>query len=135
MVDYPGVSELTQLRAKQQLARIYLRERDDDKALALFKDLIADGLHKGRDKDKYAEFTAFGLALKYIILSLEKKWHESAEVMTQLSNYRDDLRDSEMRRLVEDAIVANRKHLGAASGKELDEWFKEQSKPKGPPAP
>ena len=73
--------------------------------------------------------------MKGVILSREEKWHESAEAMTQLWNYHDDLRDGKMSKLVQDAMIANRAHLGAASGKELDEWFKAQSKPKGGAGP
>ena len=34
MIDYPGVSEYVALRAKQQLARIYLHEEEFDRAIA-----------------------------------------------------------------------------------------------------
>jgi tRNA A-37 threonylcarbamoyl transferase component Bud32 len=135
VIDYPGVSDLTQLRAKQQQARICLfRESDLDHALTVFNELlsmISKDEHKGRDKDKYAEFTAFALAGKGGILSLQKKYRESTEVWKQFWNYRDDLRDNKMNKLVQDAMNANRENLGPASGKEWDDWLKEHFKPAG----
>ena len=122
VVDYPGVSEYVQLRAKQQLARIYLHTDDFNRALIAFDELASL-------KDDYAEIKAFGLAGKCGTLTLMERYADSAEVNAELWNYRNDLRDGEMEQLLRVATERNRKELGAASGKEWDDWFKEHFKP------
>jgi serine/threonine-protein kinase len=128
VVDFPGVSDLVQLRAKQQLARIYLREDDYNRALIAFDELASL-------KDDYKEIRAFGLAGKCGTLFLMKRYAESAEVNEQLLKYRNDLRDAEMGRLLQGATEGNRQELGAASGKEWDDWFKEHFKSEGQNTP
>ena len=76
VIDYPGVSELVALRAKQQLVRIYLREEDYDRAIEVCDELAATS-------DNNAEFKAFGLAGKCGALSLQEKYRESADVLDQ----------------------------------------------------
>ena len=78
---------------------------DRDHALTVFNELLAmisKDEHKGRDKQKYAEFAAFALAGKCVILSSQQKYRESADVMKQLWDYRDDLRDNKMNKLVQE---------------------------------
>ncbi len=126
VIDYPGVSELTKLRAKQQQARVCMREADNH-ALAVFDQLLAmisKDEPKRRDNDKYAEFTAFALAGKCVILSKQNKPHESADFMKQLSSVRDELRDNQMKLLLREALNRNQKNLGPALGKEWDDWLK-----------
>ena len=93
VVDYPGVSQLVQLRAKQQLARIYLHEDDFNRAFIAFDELAAE--------DDYTEIKAFGLAGKCVTLSLMERYADSAEVDAELWYYRDDLRDGEMEQLLQ----------------------------------
>ena len=108
--------------AKQQLARIYLHTDDFNRALIAFDELASL-------KDDYAEIKAFGLAGKCGTLTLMERYADSAEVNAELWNYRNDLRDGEMEQLLRVATERNRKELGAASGKEWDDWFKEHFKP------
>ena len=64
VIEYPGVSELVALRAKQQLVRVYLRELDFSHAIELCDELSATS-------DNNAEIKAFGLAGKCGALSLQ----------------------------------------------------------------
>jgi serine/threonine-protein kinase len=126
VVDYPDVSEQTQLRAKQQLARIYLHDNDFNRALVVFDELAAA-------KDNNADIKAFGLAGKCVTLYLMERHADSAEVNEQLWSYRNDLRDNEMEVLLRFATEKNREELGT-SGKKWDDWFK-QLKPDGQNTP
>ncbi len=91
--------------------------------------MISKDEHKGRDKQKYAEFTAFALAGKCVILSSQQKYRESADVMKQLWDYRDDLRDNKMNKLVQEAVNVNLQNLGPATGKDWEKWLKAHLKP------
>jgi hypothetical protein len=116
VIDYPGVSEFVALRAKQQLARIYLRQDDFARALEVFDELAAT-------PDNNAEFKAFGLAGKCGVLSLEKKYAESAEVLNQFLPWQQDLRDSQMKKMLRHTIDKNRENLGAPTSPQWDEWL------------
>jgi serine/threonine-protein kinase len=120
VVGYQGVSDLVKFRAEQQLARIYLKGADFNRALAIFDDLASL-----KDNTANEEFIAFGLAGKCVTLYVMKRYADSAEVNEQLWHYRDSLRDREMERLLRGATEGNRQELGAASGKQWDDWFKE----------
>jgi eukaryotic-like serine/threonine-protein kinase len=119
VIDYPGVSELVSLRAKQQLVRIYLiREGQFDRAIAVCDELASTS-------DNNAEFKAFGLVGKCVALSAQGKYAESAKVLGQFFRYRDDLHDPQLTRLLRETIDRNREHLGPPSAPELEEgWLK-----------
>ena len=104
VIDYPGVSELVALRAKQQLARIYLiRQGNFPRAIE-----VCNELAKSSDK----EFKAFGLAGLCGALSLEKKYAESAEVYEKFKPYGPDLLDKQMEHFLRLAVERNREKLG-----------------------
>ncbi len=124
VVDYPDVSELVQLRAKQQLARIYLHGNDFNRALAIFDELASL-------RDNYPEIKAFGLAGKCGTLYLMKRYADSAEVNEQLLDYLPKLQDAEMEQLLRAATEGNRKETGAVSGKKWDDWLRDHFKPEG----
>jgi serine/threonine-protein kinase len=115
VIDYPNVSELVALRAKQQLARIYLfRQQDFGRAIQVCDELVSL-------PDDHAEFKAFGLAGQCGALSLQKKYHESAKVLDQFWRFREDLQDSQMKKLVDRTIDRNRENLGAPTDDQLEE--------------
>ena len=116
VIDYPDVTELVALRAKQQLIRLYLFGGEYDRAIKLCEELAATS-------DSNAEFKAFGLAGECGALSLQEKYHESAEVMDQFWPWREDLRDRQMVKLVRGTIERNREKLGAPTSLQWDEWF------------
>jgi len=119
VINYPGVSQLVALRAKQQLARIYLLEKDYNRSIEICDELASTSGNN-------AEFKAFGLAGKAGALSLQGKYHESAEVVAQLEQWRKDLRDTEMRLLVRHTIEKNNEKLGAPTPDQWEEWLSEQ---------
>jgi hypothetical protein len=124
VIDYFPDKQYYVLRAKQQLARIYLRQRDYPPALATF-----DALAAAPDQDR--EFRAFGLAGKCLVLTLLKRYRESADVLEELWSCRQDLKDWQMRRMLDYVIRENRSKLGPQTGAEWDVWLNEQFHPEG----
>ena len=109
-------------RAKQQLARIYLRKSDYDRALAAFRELAAL-------EESEQELRAFGLAGECGVLSLEGKYAESAAIAEQLRPLRNKLKDPQMQKLVAYAIRKNRSQMGTESSKQWGKWLDEQFGP------
>ena len=124
VAEYFPDNEYFVYRAKQQLARIYLRERDYDRAMTVFEELSAAS-------DKDAEFRAFGLAGKCFVLCSLKRHRESADVLEQFWPIHQELRDWQMRRILPHVVDEIRKKLGAQTGAEWDEWLSEQFHPEG----
>jgi serine/threonine-protein kinase len=106
-------------RARQQLARIYLRERDYDRAMAVFEELAGAA-------DSNPEFRAFGLAGKCGILTLEGKYRESAAALDDLWPIHQGLRDVQMQKMLDYVIQENRSKLGPQTSKQWDDWLNEQ---------
>jgi eukaryotic-like serine/threonine-protein kinase len=111
-------------RAKQQLARIYLRARDYDRAMSVFDEL-------SNTTGPGGEFRAFGLAGKCGVLSLEGKHRESANVLDELWLIHDQLQDVQMRRMLDYVIKENRSKLGPQTAPEWKQWLDEQFHPRG----
>jgi serine/threonine-protein kinase len=118
VIEYPTVSELVTLRAKQQLVRIYFRDMQFDRAIEVCDELA-------RTSDNNAEFKAFGLAGKCGALSLKKQYAESARVLDQFWPYREDLHDPGMAKLLRETIDNNREKLGSPTAPQWDDWLKE----------
>ena len=119
VIDYPGVSDYVALRAKQQLVRIYLHENDFNRAIELCDELAATS-------DNNAEFKAFGLAGKCVALSAQQKYRESADVLYQFLPWREDLRDSQMTKLLRSAIEKNGEILGPPTSLQWEDWLQEK---------
>jgi serine/threonine-protein kinase len=117
VIEYFPEKEYVVRRAKQQLARIYLREDDYAQAMAIFEEFARYG-------DTDGEFRAFGLAGKVGVLTLQKKYKESADVLDDLWPIRSELRDAQMQRMLDNAIKVNRTQLGPLSQQKWDEWLK-----------
>lgn len=108
-------------RAKQQLARIYLRESNYDRAMAIFEELAA--LDATED-----ELRAWGLAGKCAVLALQGQHKDSAAVLSQLLPIRQKISDPLMRRMLNGAIRANQSQLGGHSMQQWDQWLKQMPK-------
>jgi serine/threonine-protein kinase len=107
------------LRAEEQLALIYLREGNLDRAMAIFEKLA-------RLSDDEAELRAFGLAGMYGVLSLRGKYDQCDAVLNQLLPVRDKLTSEPIERLLNHAIDRNRSKLAPQTAGQWDKWFKEQ---------
>ncbi len=105
VIEYFPEKQYLVRRAKQQLARIYLREGKYARALKIFDEFAA------LDETE-PEFRAFGLAGKCGVLTLQGRYHESAAVMEQLWPIRAKLQDSQIRQLLHHAVRKNRSELG-----------------------
>ncbi len=119
VIEYFPEKKAVVRRAKQQLARIALRQRNDAQAMALFDALAADP-----DEDK--ELRAFGLAGEVGLLTLQGKYQESAKVLDELLPIRDELRDEPMRKMLDYAIKENRDKLGPQSRAQWDKWLQSE---------
>lgn len=112
---YPASAPLVR-RAKQQLARIYLREGRHRDAMDLFEQFAVEGPGE--------EFRAFGLAGKAAILTLQGRYRESAETMETLWPIHDKLRDGQMQQLVSTVLKKNRSEIGPnPSNEQWQQWL------------
>ena len=84
--QYYPENPLKTLRARQQMARLYLRDGDFAAALSLFEDLAKPA----RD----AEFRAFGLAGQVVVFTAQKKNDRALEALEKLRLVRDHLLDT-----------------------------------------
>lgn len=113
------------LRAEQQLALIYLREGDMDRAMTIFEKLANRG-------DDEAELRAFGLAGMCGVLSIREDYTGSNAVLAQLLPIRDKLAWCRpMVELVDHAVKRNNARLGLRTAHEWDTWLKEQFRDDG----
>lgn len=124
VIGYFPDKEYFTLRAQQQLALIYLRDGDFDRAMPIFERLAKLG-------DDEAELRAFGLAGQGGVLSLRGAYRESARVLDQLWPMRDKLTSEPMQKLVEAAVKKNRSHLGPNTAHEWGDWFEQQFREDG----
>lgn len=106
-------------RAKQQLARIYLREGSYEQAMALFDEFAFGGEPDG-------EMRAFGLAGQCGVLTLQGRYRESAAILAQLWPIRHQLRDPQMRQMLGHVVRKNRSELGAHTTREWEQWLSDQ---------
>ncbi|MBN2475344.1 MAG: serine/threonine protein kinase [Pirellulales bacterium] len=119
VLDYFPDKQYFTRRAKQQLARIHLREGDYDQALILFNGFADPG-------EPDVGLRAFGLAGKCGVLTLLGKYGESALVLDELWPIRSELRDEQMRKLLDSVVKTNQSNLGAHSTRQWDEWLAEK---------
>jgi eukaryotic-like serine/threonine-protein kinase len=104
-------------RAKQQLAMIYLRDEDYDRALEIFQELASLD-------DTEKELQAFGLAGESGILTMQGEYQKSAAMIDRLLPNIDKL-DPRMRKMVEYAMRTNRAKLGGPTPAQWQNWLKQ----------
>jgi len=104
-------------RAKQQLAMIYLREEDNDRALEIFQELASLD-------DTEADLRAFGLAGESAILTMQGEYRKSAAIIDRLLPSIEKL-DPRMRQMVSYAMRTNRAKLGGPTPSEWQKWLKQ----------
>ncbi len=124
VIDYFPEKRDIAHRAEQQLALIYLREDDLNRAMTIFENLSNLG-------DDDAELRAFGLAGKCGVFSLRGNYAESNAVLGQLLPIRDKLTSQPMIELVEHAVRRNSAKMGSKTSQEWDKWFEERFRSDG----
>jgi eukaryotic-like serine/threonine-protein kinase len=132
VIDYFPDKEYYTLRAKQQLALIYLHKRDYEKAMAIFKELASPNPDALNPKFE-AELKAFGLAGQCGVLSINHQYEESNRILAELHRLDpidEKLTSDRMRTLLRFAINRNRTRLPQQSNREWDKWL-EQFKDEG----
>jgi serine/threonine-protein kinase len=107
------------LRAEEQLALIYFRERKLAQAMETFEKLA-------HSSDDEAEVRAFGLAGMYGVLTLRGQFDQCDAVLNQLLPIRNRLKSEPMQRLLNHAIDRNRSKIGPQTAAQWDQWLKEQ---------
>ncbi len=116
------------LRAKQGLARWYLREIDFQAALKIFDEFASMS-------NVEEEYQAFGLAGQAIVYNRLGKYKESADKLAQLWPKRTKL-ESEMRGLAVATFRSNRKALGETQTTQpWDQWFESTNPSTDPTQP
>jgi len=116
---YPDNEQLTR-RARQQLARLYFREGDHDRAMTLFSEFAA------LDDPSDRSLRAWGLAGQYGLLTLQGRSDEAAEILNALWPIREALRDPAMRRVLHYAVKKNHAQLLPDTADQWDRWLAEQ---------
>jgi eukaryotic-like serine/threonine-protein kinase len=117
VIDYFPADTYWVNHAKQQLALIYLREEDRDRALAIFEELAS------LDESE-TELRAFGLAGEAGVLTMNGEYRKSAVVIDQLLPIVDKL-DPQMRQMLSYALRTNKSKLGAPTKAQWQDWLKE----------
>jgi serine/threonine-protein kinase len=113
-------------RARQQLAWLYLRKEDYERAKAKFEELaMLDASER--------EFRAFGLAGQYWVLKQQEKYlepakqpakrQEAAEILSELLPIFRELRDPQMLRMI---LRVFRESVEATTNQQIQELLEEQ---------
>lgn len=102
-------------RAEQQLARHYLWDEQYKSAMKLFEKFA--GLDEAEE-----EFRAFGMAGMCIVLSIDKHYNQSADILVELMPLRDAL-PADMAGILQQVMERNRQALGAPTPREWQEFF------------
>jgi len=112
---------LYHVRAKQQLARIYVDKGNDEAAMRIFEEFAALD-------DSQPELRVWGLAGKCWILTKQKQYEQSMAVFAELWPLRRYLEGNAlMSRLLYYAVRENRKKLSPSRApEEWDEWIASQ---------
>ncbi|MFZ1932199.1 MAG: serine/threonine-protein kinase [Thermoguttaceae bacterium] len=127
VIDYFPDKEYATLRARQQLALIYLRKGEWDRAMAIFEKLASPNLDAANPKFE-VELKAFGLAGQCGVLSIRGEFEESNSILGKLSELApidDKLTSEPLRKLLRFAINRNRAKLGENSGREWNKWLEQ----------
>jgi len=119
VIEHFPDQQLAVRRAKQQLARIYLRDTNYQDALEIFDELAALG-------ESEEEFRAFGLAGKCGVLTLQGEYRQSAAVMDELWPIRTKLKDRQIQEMLNRAVRKNRDNLGPQTTPQWERWLDEQ---------
>ncbi len=103
--------------AKQKLAGLYLLREEDEKAMEIFKELVAvDEMEK--------PLRAFGLAGQYWIYTKRHQYQQASAMLTELWPLRRDLEDRQMRSVLQHAIAENRKRVGEKIARQWEDEFR-----------
>jgi eukaryotic-like serine/threonine-protein kinase len=102
--------------ADQQLALLYLHNRDDIQALKLFKQFTLESQD---------EFRVFGLAGQAGVLTLQGKYNDAAKVVEELLPIRGTLQNPQMKDMLDRTIQKIRDHVGSGTTKNWDKWLDE----------
>ena len=105
------------LRAERQLALIYLRKDDLDRAMTIFEKFAT------KLGDDEAGLRAFGLAGKCGVLSIRGDYEASNATLTELSSIRNELTRGPMVELLKHAVEKNQSKLGQRTAQEWDQWL------------
>jgi serine/threonine-protein kinase len=119
VVEYFPEKEYLANRARQQLARIYLRQGRYDAAMEIFQQFAALD-------EAERELRAFGLAGVCGVLTLQDRNDEAAAALDRLWPIRDQLRDAQLRQFVDHAIRKIRSETGPQSAQDWQQWLEEQ---------
>ncbi len=119
VIEYFPEKQYVVFRAKQQLARIYLREGRYAEAMKIFEEFTLLG-------EPESEMQAYGLAGQCGIRTLQGQDREAAALLVQLWPIRHRLNDPQMQQLVSHVVQKIRSELGPQTTQEWRDWLQEK---------
>jgi len=122
VIEYFPEKPYLVFRAKQQLARLYLREGRYTEAMKIFEEFILLG-------EPDSEMRAYGLAGQCSIYTLEGQYREAAGLLVQLWPIRQQLKDRQMQQLLAHAVQKLRTELGGQTTQEWRQWLNQRVSP------
>ncbi|MCS7306810.1 MAG: tetratricopeptide repeat protein [Thermoguttaceae bacterium] len=120
VIEYFPEKPYLVFRAKQQLARLYLREGRYPEAMKIFEEFTLLG-------EPDSEMRAYGLAGQCSIYTLQGQYREAAALLVQLWPIRHQLKDRQMQQLLAHAVEKLRSELGRQTTQEWQQWFRQRS--------
>jgi|YNPMSStandDraft_1061717.scaffolds.fasta_scaffold01457_2 serine/threonine-protein kinase len=122
VIEYFPEKPYLVFRAKQQLARLYLREGRYPEAMKIFEEFTLLG-------EPDSEMRAYGLAGQCTIYTLEGQYREAAGVLVQLWPIRQQVQDRQMLQLLAHAVQKLRSELGTQTTQEWQQWLNRRVSP------
>jgi len=115
VLKYHGDKTFWASIAKQQLALVYIKEFDDERAMQMFEQLVAL-------EETETEFRAVGLAGQCWLLTRQGDYTGAGRVLAELLPIRSELRDPLMRQMLDQALETIRSKKGPLTIQQWQDW-------------
>ncbi len=119
VIEYFPEKPYLVFRAKQQLARLYLREGRFPEAMKIFEEFTLLG-------EPDSPMRAYGLAGQCTIYTLQGQYREAAALLVQLWPIRHHLQDRQMHQLLGHVVEKLRSELGGPISQDWQNWLRQR---------
>lgn len=124
VIEYFPEKPYLVFRAKQQLARLYLREGRYPEAMRIFEEFILLG-------EPDSQMRAYGLAGQCVLYCLQGQYEEAAPLLVALWPIRHQLKDPSMQQLLRHAVEKMALQLGQSGLAEWQQWLDQKLSSQG----